>query len=138
MPRRCSHQRCWRRRKLLGSCTCAATASDRRLTLSAPEAKPSLNKTMRGRRKYRSMETPEPGLDQGVNAPPSPPLPQRPLLSQPELVSIALDTGQIEVWSWDIASNRVVWLSHAEGTPGFSDGRSEGALSDFENDIHPD
>ena len=84
------------------------------------------------------METPEPGLDQGVNAPPSPPLPQRPLLSQPELVSIALDTGQIEVWSWDIASNRVAWLSHAEGTPGFSDGRSEGALSDFENDIHPD
>jgi len=96
---------------------------------------------MRVERKFQPMDAIEPGPDevrgQPAAAPPQP-IPPRPFFPHPELMSIALETGQIGIWSWDIASNRITWSTNVEDIHGLPGGRFDGALSDFENEIHPE
>ena len=65
-------------------------------------------------------------------------LPQQPFFSQPELLPIALETGEIGIWSWDVASNRITWSTNIEGIHGLPGGSFDGVPSDFENEIHPE
>jgi PAS domain-containing protein len=90
------------------------------------------------------MDAIEPAPDEPVEtreratASPPQPVPERPFFPHPELMSIALETGQIGIWSWDIASNRITWSTNVEEIHGLPGGRFDGALSDFENEIHPE
>jgi PAS domain S-box-containing protein len=87
------------------------------------------------------MDAIEPGPDEARDQPtasPPQPVAPRPFFPHPELMSIALETGQIGIWSWDIASNRVTWSTNVEGIHGLPGGRFDGALTDFENEIHPE
>jgi PAS domain S-box-containing protein len=56
----------------------------------------------------------------------------------PDLICIALETGQIGVWSWDLAKNRIVWSSNVERIHGLPPGSFDGTMSEFEERIHPD
>jgi PAS domain S-box-containing protein len=56
----------------------------------------------------------------------------------PDLICLALETGQIGVWSWDIAGNRIVWSSNVERIHGLPPGSFDGTMSEFEGRIHPD
>jgi PAS domain S-box-containing protein len=52
--------------------------------------------------------------------------------------SIALDAGQIGVWSWDVKSNRVQWSANLERIHGLSAGGFEGSFASFQKGIHPE
>jgi two-component sensor histidine kinase len=83
------------------------------------------------------MDTPDPAPQEpGVNAASPQPLQQRLFFPYPELMPSALETAQMGMWSWDVASNRVVWSSNVEGIHGLLDSRFGGALADLENEIH--
>jgi two-component sensor histidine kinase len=83
---------------------------------------------------------PEDAREQPAASPPQPipPLPQQPFFPDPALLAIALETGQIGIWSWDIASDRVTWSSNAECVRDLPGGKFEGTFADFENEIHPE
>jgi PAS domain S-box-containing protein len=55
-----------------------------------------------------------------------------------ETVCIALTSGRIGVWSWDIASDRITWSSNLEAIHGLSPGSFDGTFAAFERDIHDD
>ena len=52
--------------------------------------------------------------------------------------SIALEAGQIGVWSWDVKSNVVQWSANLERIHGLSAGGFQGTFSSFQKDIHPE
>jgi PAS domain S-box-containing protein len=54
-----------------------------------------------------------------------------------EFVGRALETSQIGIWAWEIATNRVTWSSNLEAIHGLPSGSFDGSLSFVENDIHP-
>jgi PAS domain S-box-containing protein len=63
---------------------------------------------------------------------------QQSFFAFPELLSIALETGHIGVWTWDIASNRIIWSTNLEDLHRLPTGSFDGTFSSFENDIHPE
>src|ERR1700754_5006491 len=48
-------------------------------------------------------------------------------------IRVALDAGQIGVWSWDIKSNAMRWSGNLDGGM-----PPAGTLADFQNGIHPE
>ena len=88
----------------------------------------------------------ENGADETSASPPEPspqhaplaPTPPRPFFPKPELISIALETGEIGIWSWDIASNRITWSTNVEEIHGIPEGSFTGTMAALESDIHPD
>lgn len=56
----------------------------------------------------------------------------------PELIAVALDAGQVGIWAWDIASNRVSWSTNLEDIHRLPKGSFDGSFSFFESDIHPE
>jgi two-component sensor histidine kinase len=54
------------------------------------------------------------------------------------LVCVALEAGQIGVWSWDISSSKATWSSNLEDVCGLARGSLDGAGMILENDVHPD
>lgn len=51
-------------------------------------------------------------------------------------VRVALEAGQIGIWSWDIASNQVTWSSNIEAICGLPAGSFDGTFSSFDGNIH--
>jgi PAS domain S-box-containing protein len=64
------------------------------------------------------------------------PRPQPPFFLHPELISVALESGQIGIWAWDIASNRITWSTNIEEIHGIPKGSFDGTMSAFESQIH--
>ena len=55
-----------------------------------------------------------------------------------ETIRLALESGKIGVWSWDIATNVLTWSSNLEAIHGLDVGNFDGTFAFFERDIHPD
>ncbi len=55
-----------------------------------------------------------------------------------ESLAIALDAGQVGVWSWDIKSNVVSWSGNMEQIHGLPAGSFDGTFAAFQKDIHPE
>jgi PAS domain S-box-containing protein len=79
----------------------------------------------------------EDGTDTG-NASPLEMSPRLPFFPDPELICIALEAGQIGIWSWDIRSNQVTWSSNIEDICGLARGSLDGARMVLEDDVHPE
>jgi PAS domain-containing protein len=65
------------------------------------------------------------------------PTPVPPPASPPDLESfgVALDAGQIGVWSWDLRSNRLTWSTKLEDFHGRPEETHDGTLSIVPQDI---
>ncbi len=48
----------------------------------------------------------------------------------------ALETGHVGVWSWDVATNEVMWSSNLESIHGLPVGSFDGSYAFFERDVH--
>ena len=55
-----------------------------------------------------------------------------------KLVEDALESANIGVWSWDIASNRVTWSRNLEAIHRLPPGSFDGTIAFVQNDMHPD
>src|SRR5580692_9673999 len=66
------------------------------------------------------------------------PSPRPPFFSDPGLICIALEAGEIGVWSWDISSSQATWSSNLESVCGLARGRLDATRMILENDVHPD
>ena len=64
--------------------------------------------------------------------------PRLPFFPDPELICIALEAGQIGIWSWDIRSNQATWSSNIEDICGLTPGSLDGAKMVLEDDVHPE
>ncbi len=51
-------------------------------------------------------------------------------------VCVALETGEIGIWSWDVATNTVTWWSNIVSIAGVAPGTFDGVYSFLENNIH--
>jgi PAS domain S-box-containing protein len=51
-------------------------------------------------------------------------------------VRVALEAGQIGIWSWNVATKAVTWSSNLESIYGLEPGTFDGTYSFFERDIH--
>jgi two-component sensor histidine kinase len=97
------------------------------------------------------METPEPepaaqdnaaqdnSADGHGAAPPQPPILQPAFFRHPELIPVALDTAQIGIWSWDIASQQPTWSSNVADIHGTDPSTVfTGVLADLESLVDPE
>jgi PAS domain S-box-containing protein len=66
------------------------------------------------------------------------PTARQPFFSDPELICIALEAGQIGIWSWDVASKRAAWSTNIVDICGLTKGSFDGTTAVLENDIHPE
>jgi PAS domain S-box-containing protein len=64
--------------------------------------------------------------------------PQPPFFPDPALICVALEAGQIGVWSWDIPSNQATWSTNIEDICGLAQGSLDGTKMILENDVHPE
>lgn len=55
-----------------------------------------------------------------------------------ERLKLALHSGQIVVWDWDVVQNKIEWSDHVYDIHGIPRGEFPGAVSDFARLIHPD
>jgi PAS domain S-box-containing protein len=55
-----------------------------------------------------------------------------------EDVGIALDAGNVGIWSWDIKSSAVKWSGNMENIHGVPTGSFDGTFSAFQGAIHPE
>jgi len=55
-----------------------------------------------------------------------------------ESLTVALEAGQVGVWSWDIKSNVVSWSGNMDQIHGLPAGSFDGTFSAFQRDIHPE
>jgi PAS domain S-box-containing protein len=55
-----------------------------------------------------------------------------------KLVEDALESANIGVWSWDIASGRVTWSRNLEAIHRLAPGSFDGTIEFVQDDIHPD
>ncbi len=55
-----------------------------------------------------------------------------------ESVRVALEAGEIGLWSWDIQSNAVTWSGKLEQIHGLTAGSFDGTFAGFQRDIHPE
>jgi PAS domain S-box-containing protein len=53
-------------------------------------------------------------------------------------VRAALEAGRIGVWSWEIASNKLIWSRNLEAIHGMPAGSFDSTFACFEKDIHED
>jgi PAS domain S-box-containing protein len=62
------------------------------------------------------------------------------LRSFPDLnsIGIALNAGEVGVWSWDIKSNALKWSGNMEQIHGLAAGSFDGTFAAFQKDIHPE
>jgi PAS domain S-box-containing protein len=81
------------------------------------------------RRRENGKET-DPGSSLELSSP-------RPFFPDPELISIALEAGQVGIWSWDIACNQASWSTNIEDIYGLAKGSLDGTRMVLDNDIHP-
>ncbi len=63
---------------------------------------------------------------------------QRPFFPNLESIRIALESGRIGVWSWDLRSNRVTWSSNLEEICGLPRGSFDGTFAFGEKLVHPE
>jgi PAS domain S-box-containing protein len=61
-----------------------------------------------------------------------------PAFPDADSASIALEAGQIGIWSWDVQSGLVQWSVNFERVHGLATGGSESAFSGFQKGIHPE
>jgi PAS domain S-box-containing protein len=64
--------------------------------------------------------------------------PRLPFFPDPGLICIALEAGQIGIWSWDIRSNQMTWSSNIEDICALTPGSLDGAKTVPEDDVHPE
>jgi PAS domain S-box-containing protein len=64
--------------------------------------------------------------------------PPQPFFPDPELICIALEAGQVGIWSWDIASRQASWSTNIEDICGLAKGSLDGTKMVLDNDVHPD
>ncbi|HEY3639584.1 MAG TPA: HWE histidine kinase domain-containing protein [Xanthobacteraceae bacterium] len=64
--------------------------------------------------------------------------PRLPFFPDPGLICIALEAGQIGIWSWDIRSNQMTWSSNIEDICALTPGSLDGAKTVLEDDVHPE
>ena len=55
-----------------------------------------------------------------------------------DLVRVALDAGQVGIWSWDVKSNAVQWSANLEAHSRRAAGSFQGNFAGFQKDIHPE
>ncbi len=55
-----------------------------------------------------------------------------------ERLRLALDAGQIGVWDWDVKENKINWTKEVHQIHGIDEGKFSGAMSDYEQIIHPE
>ena len=53
-------------------------------------------------------------------------------------IRVALEAGQVGVWSWDIKSNAVQWTANLETIHDLPPGGFSGTFASFRQDIHPE
>src|SRR6267154_1479129 len=63
---------------------------------------------------------------------------QPPFFPDHELICIALEAGQIGIWSWDIQSNRATWSSNIEDICGLTKGSLDETKMFLDHDVHPE
>src|SRR3954470_6189387 len=68
---------------------------------------------------------------------PTAPAPEPTFFPDPELVAIALKSGRIGIWCWEIATNRITWSTNLEDIHALPRGSFDGSLSKFESDMEP-
>ncbi|MCC6889476.1 MAG: GAF domain-containing protein [Hyphomicrobiales bacterium] len=56
----------------------------------------------------------------------------------PKLVEAALQSADVGIWSWDLASDRVMWSSNLEGIHRLPQGSFDGSFEFVKNDVHPE
>jgi two-component sensor histidine kinase len=61
-----------------------------------------------------------------------------PFFSDPPLIGVALEAGEIGVWSWDITSHRATWSSNIGNICGFAPGSLDATRNVPEIDVHPE
>ncbi|MPZ36528.1 MAG: GAF domain-containing protein [Rhizobiales bacterium] len=61
-----------------------------------------------------------------------------PFFPDAKLVEAALESAKIGVWSWDIASNRVIWSSNLEPARQLPANACDGGFAFVDSDVHPD
>jgi PAS domain S-box-containing protein len=83
---------------------------------------------------------PRPGADskQSADRVSLAPSPQSPFFPDPTLICIALEAGQIGIWSWDIASRRATWSTNIEEICGLAAGALDGTKMVPDHGIHPE
>jgi len=67
-----------------------------------------------------------------------PPEPEEALRRSEQRLLLALESGQMGTWDWDIQTNRVSWSPTLERLHGLEPGTFGGTLDAFLADIHPD
>jgi PAS domain S-box-containing protein len=72
------------------------------------------------------------------NASPLEMSPRLPFFPDPGLICIALEAGQIGIWSWDIRSNQTTWSSNIEDICALTPGSLDGGKMVLEDDVHPE
>jgi PAS domain S-box-containing protein len=72
------------------------------------------------------------------NASPPEVSPRLAFFPDPELICVALEAGQIGIWSWDIRSNQTTWSSNIEDICALTPGSLDGAKMVLEDDVHPE
>ena len=60
------------------------------------------------------------------------------LRDQEQHLSMALSSGRMGTWQWDIASGRVKWSPRLEQIHGLKPGEFRGSFQAFLDDVHPD
>ncbi|HYF11227.1 MAG TPA: PAS domain S-box protein, partial [Actinomycetota bacterium] len=63
---------------------------------------------------------------------------QRALVESEERLRIALESGRMGTWDWDVASGRVTWSESLERIHGLEPGSFGGTFEDLQRDLHPE
>ncbi len=61
-----------------------------------------------------------------------------PFFPDAALVGVALEAGQIAVWSWDIRSHQATWSTNIEEVCGVTKDSLDGCTMPLEHDVHPE
>jgi len=61
-----------------------------------------------------------------------------PFFPESALISIALEAGQIGIWSWDMRSHRATWSTNMAEACGVAAGTFDASFVPLESDVHPD
>jgi PAS domain S-box-containing protein len=64
--------------------------------------------------------------------------PRQPFFPDPDLISVALEAGQIGVWSWDLRTQRASWSTNLADICGCSPDGLDGSTMMLQSNVHPD
>jgi PAS domain S-box-containing protein len=87
-------------------------------------------------RKLMSAEDPAEGPSERRGAGPA--AGAAPAFPDAQSAAVALDAGQIGVWSWELQSNLVQWSANLERIHRLPPGGLQGTFASFQKDIHPE